>query len=172
MLTRTGVDKYIALAEVESAAGDMAAALDAVSKGLELSSRDAQKVPAALTYIAAGEPDSAREIAAALGSQLQPTSRAYGMMIEGLVLLEEGEQVLAIDKLTAALNLADLWLVRYYRGRAYLDAGFAAEAMDEFTACTDRKGEATAVFLDDLPTYRYMADLPEWLGRARDGLGL
>ena len=163
--------KYMALAEAELATGDVAAALQAVSQGLELSSRDAQNIPAALTYIAAGELDRAREIAAALGSQLQPTSRAYGMMIESLVLLEEGEQVLAIDKLTAALNLADLWLVRYYRGRAYLAAGFATEAMDEFSAVTARNGEATAVFLDDLPTYRYMADVPEWLGRAQDGLG-
>ena len=163
--------KYMALAEAELATGDVAAALQAVSQGLELSSRDAQNIPAALTYIAAGELDRAREIAAALGSQLQPTSRAYGMMIESLVLLEEGEQVLAIDKLTAALNLADLWLVRYYRGRAYLAAGFATEAMDEFSAVTARNGEATAVFLDDLPTYRYMADVSEWLGRAQDGLG-
>ena len=44
--------------------------------------------------------------------------------------------------------------------------------MDEFTACMDGQGEATAVFLDDLPTYRYMADVPEWLGRAQEGLGL
>ena len=49
--------KYMALAEAEIAAGDVAAALLAVSKGLELSSRDAQKVPAALMYIAAGELD-------------------------------------------------------------------------------------------------------------------
>ena len=164
--------QYMALAESELAAGNIPAALRAVTQGLELSSRDAQTVPAALTYIAAGEFDRAREISAALGAQLQPTSRAYGMLIDGLLLSGQGEQVLAIDKLTAALNLADLWLVRYYRGRAYLDAGFAAEAMDEFTACQDRKGEATAIFLDDLPTYRYMADLPEWLGRAREGLGL
>ena len=164
--------KYIALAEAEFATGDVAAGLHALNQGLELSSRDAQKIPAALMYITAGELDRAREIAAALVSQLQPTSRAYGMMIEALVLLEQGEQVLAIDKLTAALNLADLWLVRYYRGRAYLTAGFAAEAMDEFTACMERTGEATAVFLDDLPTFRYMADLPEWLGRAQGGLGL
>lgn len=164
--------KYVALAQSEAASGDMAAALHALSQGLELSARDAQNVPAALLYIEAGELDRAREIAATLGAQLQPASRAYGMMIDALVLLEEGEMVLAIDKLTAALNLADLWLIRYYRGRAYLEAGFAAEAMDEFTACIDRQGEATAVFLDDLPSYRYMADVPEWLGRAQEGLGL
>ena len=164
--------KYIALAQAEMATGDVAAALNAITQGLELSSRDAQNVPAALVYIAAGEYDRASEIAAALSAQLQPTSRAYGMMIDGLVLLEQGEQVPAIDQLTAALNLADLWLVRYFRGRAYLNAGFAAEAMDEFSACIERKGEAAAIFLDDLPTYRYMADVPEWLGRARDGLGM
>jgi TolA-binding protein len=28
------------------------------------------------------------------------------------------------------------------------------------------------VFLDDLPTYRYMATLPYWLGRAQSELGM
>ena len=59
--------KYMALAEAEIAAGDVAAALLAVSKGLELSSRDAQKVPAALMYIAAGELDRTLSTATAVG---------------------------------------------------------------------------------------------------------
>ena len=74
--------------------------------------------------------------------------------------------------LTSAIDRADLWLVRFYRGRAFLEGGFYAEALDEFTECEKRKGEATAVFLDDLPTYRYMATLPYWLGRAQEGLGM
>ena len=33
-------------------------------------------------------------------------------------------------------------------------------------------GNAVLDVIDDLPSYRYMADLPEWLGRAQSGLGL
>ena len=65
-----------------------------------------------------------------------------------------------------------MWLLRFYLGKAYLRAGFFAEALDEFTACINRKGEASAIFLDDLPTYRYMAVLPYWLGRAQEELGM
>jgi hypothetical protein len=38
--------------------------------------------------------------------------------------------------------------------------------------CEKRRGEATALFLNDLPTWRYMATLPYWLGRAQEGLGM
>ena len=42
------------------------------------------------------------------------------------------------------------------------------EAVSEFEKCRERRGEATAVFLDDLPTVHYYATLPYWLGRARE----
>jgi hypothetical protein len=35
-----------------------------------------------------------------------------------------------------------------------------------------RRGEATAIFLDDVPTARYLAPLSYWLARAHEGLGL
>ena len=41
----------------------------------------------------------------------------------------------------------------------------------ELEACEKRKGEATALFLDDVPTYRHLAPLPYWLARAQEGLG-
>ena len=52
------------------------------------------------------------------------------------------------------------------------DAGFFAEAFDEFENCLERRGEATAMFLDDSPTFRYLAELPYWTARAQDGLGM
>jgi len=39
-------------------------------------------------------------------------------------------------------------------------------------ALGDRQGEATAIFFDEFPTYRYVATLPYWLGRAQAGLGM
>ena len=164
--------KYIALAELELASGNDTAALESLETGLGISSREAQSVPAALMYLRTGDVDRARDIAAGLGQQLQPKARAHSLLIDGLIALGDGDHVTAIDTLSSALELADLWLVRFYIGRAYLEAGFYAEALDEFMACQGRNGEATAVFLDDLPTYRYMAALPYWLGRAQEGLGM
>jgi len=167
-----GATKYIALAEAELGAGEHSAATEALVTGLGVSAREAQSVPAALMYLELGQADKSREIAIKLGQQLPPKTRAHALLINGLIALENGEHVRAIDTLSSAIALADLWLARFYRGRAFLEGGFFAEAMDDFLTCQERRGEATAVFLDDLPTYRYMATLPYWLGRAQEGLGM
>ena len=40
----------------------------------------------------------------------------------------------------------------------------------EFDACEKRKGEATSVFLDDFPTYRYYPQVYYYRARAQEGL--
>jgi hypothetical protein len=64
-----------------------------------------------------------------------------------------------------------MWLVHFYKGLAYVAASGYAEALREFDACTGRRGEVTAVFLDDVPTYRYIVPLSYWLGRTHEALG-
>jgi tetratricopeptide (TPR) repeat protein len=165
--------KLILVAESYLGEGSNQEAAETARRAYEAADRTSQKVLAALVAIAAGEPALAREVSESLGKELQPQSRAYGLMIEGALLRQEGEHIAAIDKLRAAIDMADLWLIRYQLGRAYFDAGFLAESGDEFRlAGTDRQGEATAVFLDDVPTYRYLAELPYWLGRSEEGLGM
>jgi tetratricopeptide (TPR) repeat protein len=129
-------------------------------------------VPAAMVSLQLGDTAIASSIAEVLGSKLQPQSRAYGLMIEGLLALDAGDAVSAIDKLRAAIGMADLWLIRFQLGKAYLEADFSAESMDEFQTCYDRIGEATALFLDDRPTWRYTATLPYWFARAEEELGM
>jgi tetratricopeptide (TPR) repeat protein len=129
-------------------------------------------VPAALMYLEMDNPELAREIADGLQENLQPQNRAYARLIDGMIALQAGDAVAAVESISAGIELADLWLLRFYRGIAYLEAGFAAEALDEFTACQERRGEASAVFLDDLPTYRYTTTLPDWTSRAQQELGM
>ena len=69
-------------------------------------------------------------------------------------------------------DLADPWLARFDLGVFFVEAGRYAEALSELELCEKRKGEATALFLDDIPTYRYLAPLPYWLGRAQEGMGM
>ena len=164
--------KQLALAEALLAQGETEAALDAVTAGLDLVGSDATLVPAALIYITAGQADLALEIAATLSQKLSPQSRAYAGLIEGALILETSDGLEAIQRLTETVEIADLWLARFYLGRAYFEGGFYVEALDEFTAAHDRHGEATAAFLDDLPTYRYAATLPYWQGRAQTELGM
>jgi tetratricopeptide (TPR) repeat protein len=164
--------KTIALAETHVRRQQVDAALEAASRALEESGGDSVLVPAALIYIEAGRLDEARDIAAELSQNLQPQSRAYGRLIEAMLAHADGNDVDAITRLIAAVEMADLWLLRYYLGRLYLESGYAAEALDEFTAADRRRGEAAAVFLDDLPTFRYTAMLPYWMGRAQEALGM
>jgi Flp pilus assembly protein TadD len=163
---------YAALGEAELAMDDERAMRDAIGAALAAGGGLSRDVPAALMYLEAGAQGEAQGIADALRNNLQPQSRAYALLIDGLIALEEERRIDAIDMITAGIELADLWLLRFHRGRAFLEAGYPAEALDEFMACLNRQGEATALFLDDLPTYRYMATIPYWLGRAQESLGM
>jgi tetratricopeptide (TPR) repeat protein len=162
----------IALAEAYLTNRNDAEAIAAISAALETSGGLSRQVPAALMYTELDQADKAAEIAATLSANLQPESRAYGDLITGAIALRDGETVAAIDAITAGIGHADLWLLRFTLGRAYFEAGYFAEAHDEFSAAAARQGEATSVFLDDLPTYRYLATLPYWLARAQQELGM
>ena len=155
---------------LDGAPNDEVAAM--VTEALAASGGLSRQVPAALLYLEMGNSVAAQAIAEKLSGSLQSESRAYGALLEGLIALQDGNAVTAIDSINAGVKLADLWLLRFYRGVAYIEAGFAAEALDDFTACYERRGEASAVFLDDLPTWRYMSELAYWRGRAQQELGM
>ena len=67
----------------------------------------------------------------------------------------------------------DLLIYRYWQeheGRLFLEVpiGGPSGSGNWEEGCTTRRlGEATAVFLDDVPTFRYSVEAREWLKRAR-----
>ena len=128
-------------------------------------------MPAARVLIAAGKPADARALAVHFANELQPESRAYARMLEGELALREGRMVDASEAFLAAQKLTDLWWARLGLGIAYVDADHYAEALGELETCRKRRGEATAIILDDLPSIRYLAPLPYWLARAQEQLG-
>jgi tetratricopeptide (TPR) repeat protein len=160
--------KLVALAEAHAARNEAGPREQALAHARKLSDQDSVLLPAARLAVAAGRLDDARAIASALGKRLQVQSRAYGLLIEGEILMSGKKLPEAIDALNAAQKLADVWLVRFDLGIAYFQAGDYLEAASEFEKCRARRGEATALFLDDIPTFRYYATLPYWLGRARE----
>jgi len=145
---------------------------DALVDAVETSGGLSREVPAALMYLTIGDTDAANLIADKLADNLRPQSRAYAGLIKGQIALSGGDSIAAIDSISAGIDFADLWLLRFYRGIAYLEAGYAAEALDDLTTCYERRGEASAVFLDDLPTWRYMSTLLYWQARAQQELGM
>ena len=164
--------KYIALAEAHIGSGNADAARQAIADALEIRSGTSQQVAAALLYVELGQLQDVQAIAESLRAKLQPQNRAYGNMLLGVIDSIEGRHADALDKLSSASQMADFWLVRMQRGRAYFRAGSFAEALDEFTACETRRGEASAVFLDDLPSWRYLSTIPYWRGRAQQEVGM
>lgn len=165
--------KYIALAEARKGLGDFAGAREALRLALDTQKGNGQMVPAALIGLELGDKEFAAGIADTLGQELQPNSRAFGLVIKGAIATQEGRHADAIDSLRSAIALTDSWLLRFYLGRAYFDAGKYIEALDEFEICMRRKGEATALFLDDdEPTWHYMAPLMSWIEKTREKSGI
>jgi len=160
--------KLITLAEAHAARNEAGARDQAIVRARKLSDQDSVLVPAAWLAVAAGRPNDAQAIASTLASRLPAQSRAYAKLIEAEIAMSGKRWPAAIDALNAAQRLADLWLVRFILGLAYFQRGDYLEAASEFEKCRARRGEATALFLDDSPTFRYYATLPYWLGRARE----
>ena len=162
--------KQVALAEELLAAGRKPQAIDAAHAALATTRQLGVLVPAARVLIRAGKPAEARTIADDLEGQLQKQNRAYGRILLAEIAIEDRKYADAIDQLTQARPLADVWLGRFDLGVAYVLANSPAEAQPELEACMKRRGEATALFFDERPTVRYLATLSYWLGRAEDGL--
>ena len=157
------------LATVALASGSLSTAEDAAKSA---STHDAHALfTTARALIAANRADGASRIASQLESQIEPELQMYGKLIDGEVLLAAGKAREALAQFEAAKAFADSWLARFDRGRAYLELGAFTEADADFENCMKRRGEATAVFLDDVPTFHHFAPLYYYLGRAREGLG-
>jgi tetratricopeptide (TPR) repeat protein len=163
--------KRIALAETYMATQRVPLALETVRKTLQGATSESVLVPAARLYLQAGKIAEASEIAATLDNLLQTQTRAYAKIIDGNIALANNRRATAVDGFREAVKLADLWMARYDMGVAYVQAAHYAEALGELEASQKRRGEATAIFLNDIPSFRYMAGLPYWLGRAQEGLG-
>ena len=164
--------KRVVMGEALLAEGKTALAAAAARPVLKMMGREPISVLAANVLVRAGSVADARTFALDLSKQLQPESRAYGKIIEGEMALRQGRMIDAVEAFLASQKLADLWLARLGLGIAYVEAEHYTEGLQELELCQKRRGEATAVFLDDLPSFRYFAPVSYWLARAQEGVGL
>jgi tetratricopeptide (TPR) repeat protein len=164
--------KLVALAEIAHSRGDRASASRLVDAALKVSRPDSVLLQSALLMIALDRHAEAAAIAGELEQQVRKRRRALGAVIRAELARDAGRTLEAIDRLIAARNLADLWLVRYALGRTYVEAGRYAEAVTELEACRARIGEGGSAYHDDWPTLRYTAPVSYWLARAQQELGL
>jgi tetratricopeptide (TPR) repeat protein len=162
--------KQIALAEAMANLGQRADAKALALAIVKNSGADSARVPAARVLARAGEAAEAARIADELAAGRQPQTRAYGRILQAEQALARRDSTQAIQLLGDARKSADLWLGRFLLGVSLVEAGAYAEAVSELELAWKRRGEATALFLDDRPTLRYLPPLRYWLGRAHEGL--
>jgi serine/threonine protein kinase/tetratricopeptide (TPR) repeat protein len=163
-------DNFVMLADAQLLQGAKQPAIAAANKAISNSQSEKIRFLAARTFVDAGEIAKGRELAAALGSQLQSEPQAYSKLILGEAALKEHNPTQAVQLLMEAQKLVDIWIVHFDLGRAYLEAGAFAEADSEFDRCIKRRGEVLELFSDDMPTYSYLPAVYYFQGRARDGL--
>jgi tetratricopeptide (TPR) repeat protein len=163
--------KTIALAEAQIAQGQAKAAAGSARKALDMSRDEPILVSAARIFVMTGNTTDASLIAAELDKRLLPQPRAYAKIIKGEIDARAGKPADAVAAFQAAQKLADLWLTRFSLGVAYVRAEHHPEGLRELEASERRRGEATAIFLNDVPSFRYLGTLSYWLARAQEGIG-
>ena len=171
-----GQDGYAAykraiLAQTYLLLGDRGSALAAADRAVKESQNLCLQYFVAQTYISAGRVERARNMAADFSNQLQPEPRACGLLIAGEVKMAGKEIPEAIELLQQAQGLLETWIGHFSLGRAYLEAEAYAEAHAELEWCLIHHGEATSLFFDDFPSYRYFSPVYYFLGLAQEGLG-
>lgn len=162
--------KLATLAQAQLMTGNPSEAARTADKALASSHEVPIQFWAARAYIGASQDAKAIAIARELGGLLDSDPQAYGKLIEGEIQLKHGKPQDALKLILDARKIADTWMGRFDAGRAYVEAGAFAEADSELEACQKRRGEATALFLDDSPTYYLFPPVYYYLGRAQEGL--
>ena len=113
----------------------------------------------------ATDPASRKRLALAASHNLLGRKAAAELM------LALGRARDAVSIFSDSLKVADTWLGHFGLGRAYLQVSMFTEAQAEFSICQRRPGEATAVFLDDVPSYFQFPPVHYYLALAQRGMG-
>jgi tetratricopeptide (TPR) repeat protein len=163
--------KLTTLAHAELQRGQTKEAIAAAQRAIQASQQDPVLFEAAIVHLGAEDQNEANILANQLAERLAPEPRAYAKMVGGEIALANSEGARAVALFSEAQAILDTWIGRLALGRAYLENNAFPEAHAELENALERKGEATSVFCDDLPTFHYLPQVQYYLGRALEGLG-
>jgi serine/threonine protein kinase/Flp pilus assembly protein TadD len=162
--------KTIALGQAYLSRGDKKRALAEADAAVKLDPQPNVLMAAGELYVNAGDTSRAAKLVTQLSARIEPEPQLYGALLQGAISLSRGQRTEAIQAFEKAQKISNSWLGHFYLGKAYLQNGSFTEADSEFELCLKRRGEASAVFLDDVPTFRLMPSVYYDLGRAQEGL--
>lgn len=157
-------------AEAKLAAGKASEAAADARSALAHDNGAISQFAAGRIYLEAGQYAPVQTLIAQLSGRLDPDGQAYGKLLEGEMSVKRGDARRAITDFVEAQKLSDTWIGRLDLGRAYIEAGAFPEADSELENCLKRRGEASAIYLDDVPTFRKFPVVHYYLGRAQEGL--
>jgi tetratricopeptide (TPR) repeat protein len=158
------------LASVWLKEGDSKRALAAADKALALSRDPVILYGAGQIAAEAGQTGKVVGLSSELTSKPSSDFQSYANLLLGEADLKNGDATNALNRFKEAKQLADSWLSHFDLGRAYLTMGAFSEASSEFDICVKRRGEAVAIFLDDVPSYHLYAPVLYYQGLAHEGL--
>ena len=161
--------KRVTRGEVRAANRDAAGGLRDIRAALEATTDQTVRSSAGLALARIGNKD-AEAIAASLEGRLEADFQAYGKLIRAELALSGGQARAAVDLARDADKLANTWLGHVMLGRAYLALEAYPDANTEFDTAIKRQGEATAIMLDDVPSFRYLPPVHYYLGRSQEGI--
>ncbi len=162
--------KLVMLAEIHLATRQPARAAAAATRARQLSDGEYVRFLAARVLASAGGEAAARAVAGELDARLSAEPRMYAAILRGDLELRRRRFPDAIAQYKEAVTRVDGWVARAALAHAYLEAGAFTEAHGELERCVARKGEATDLFLDVVPTWRAYPPVLFDLARALDGL--
>ena len=106
-----------------------------------------------------GDHGVAARVAEALHRHPHASATLFAMLLEGEASSLAGDHARAIERLQEACERLDTWLGRYLLARAWGEAGMRIELRAALDDCLQRRGEAMAVMLDELPTFHLDAEV-------------
>jgi eukaryotic-like serine/threonine-protein kinase len=168
--TAAGAVKSIALAQAYLLAGRKPQAIAAAEKATALDKQPSIWHAAGTVLSKTGQEAKAQALASQLESSLDSESQLYGKLLEGEIALDRGNAKKAVLTLKDAGQKTDTWIGHFLLGRSFLEAGMYPEASSEIETCLKRRGEASAVYLDDVPTFRLLPPVYYYMGRVQEAL--
>jgi tetratricopeptide (TPR) repeat protein len=164
--------KLTSMAHYELARGRPNAAAETVAAALQHSRSTRTRYLAARTLVETDDVAMAQTLLDELAREPNDEPRAYAKIVAGLIALKRADPQAAAAALQDANKTFDTWLGLFDLGRALLEVGLAAQASSAFEACLKaRRGEALALFVDEQPTYAYVAQLHYFAARAKQSMG-
>ncbi len=157
------------LSKIYAAKGDRAKALAKASAAAADSTSDSVLFETAMTMLHYGRESEAKANIARLKAKLGAEAQMLAKVLEAELKTTGGADAERLGQ--EAQKLADAWLVHRELGLVYLREKKYVEAESEFEKCISRRGEATALFLDDQPSYGYFPEIYYYMATAQEGYG-